>query len=112
MYIVDPFTWSRGTIQERLDRALCNEKWSENFPYAVVVHEHHTHSDHRPPLLVTDYYAATLSQKPKGERRFKAQWLNEDTVNEIVATAWQCTQLMGVGLSLSDRTRVVKAELF
>ena len=46
MHIGDPFTWSRGTIRERLDRSLCNEKWSEKFPYAGVVREHHTHSDH------------------------------------------------------------------
>lgn len=31
MYIGDQFTWSRGAIRERLDRALCTEKWAKFF---------------------------------------------------------------------------------
>lgn len=97
MIVGDIFTWSRGIIRERLDRALCNEQWATKFPYAAVVHKRHVHSDHRPILLDTNYYASVMSQQPKGEWRFEAWWLNKSTVNEIVHTAWERAKLTGLG---------------
>lgn len=61
MYLGDPYTWSRGFIRERLDRALCNDAWASKFPYAVVIHEHHVHSDHRPLVLDTNYFEAAMT---------------------------------------------------
>ena len=112
MSIGDPFTWSRGVIRERLDRALCNEKWANIFPYAAVIHEHHVHSDHRPILLDTEYYSAVIGQKQRGERRFEARWLSECTVDEIVKSAWERAKLAGIGPSLSSRTKLVKDDMF
>lgn len=86
-FIGDKFTWRRGEIRERLDRAVCNEAWSEKFPLAVLSHEPHVHSDHRPLLLDTEYYDGQQLRKPSGGRKFEARWLNESTVDEIVKSA-------------------------
>lgn len=51
-------------------------------------------------------------QQPRGERKFKARWLNETTVDEIVPTAWDRAKLTRVGTSLGDQTKVVKDDLF
>lgn len=50
-FIGPKFTWQRGITLERLDRALCNLKWSERFPNARVRHLHRLKSDHRPLLI-------------------------------------------------------------
>src|SRR4051812_2859682 len=55
-YVGDEFTWSRGAIKERLNRAVCNDGWADKSPHAAVIHEHHVHSDHRPIVLDTKYY--------------------------------------------------------
>ncbi|KAL1151813.1 hypothetical protein V6Z11_A09G067300 [Gossypium hirsutum] len=47
-----PFTWHRGFLFERLDRALGNEAWLRNFPDCMVTHLPKIKSDHRPLLLV------------------------------------------------------------
>ncbi|XP_051221114.1 uncharacterized protein [Lolium perenne] len=38
-YEGDIFTWRRGKIRERLDRAVCNPRWADMFPIAGVVNE-------------------------------------------------------------------------
>ena len=55
-FIGDPFTWRRGEIRERLDRAVCNVQWAHKFPRAAVINENHVHSDHRPLVLDMDYF--------------------------------------------------------
>jgi hypothetical protein len=51
----DIFTWRRGKIRERLDRAVCNPDWSLMFPLAGVVNEDFGKSDHRPVLINTKF---------------------------------------------------------
>lgn len=55
-FIGDQFTWRRGGkgIQECLDRAVCNEAWTNNLPLADLVNEQHVHSDHRLLMLDTE----------------------------------------------------------
>ncbi|XP_020197316.1 uncharacterized protein [Aegilops tauschii subsp. strangulata] len=111
MMIGDTFTWSRGAVRERLDRALSNEMWAENFPYAALVHEHHIHSDHRPILLDTEYFKGLMGQQQNRKRMFEARWLDEGTVNEIINSAWERAKLAGLGPSLADRTKAVLNDL-
>lgn len=47
----DKFTWHRGLIRERLDRALKNEGWSLKFPNANLEHLKYYRSDHRSILM-------------------------------------------------------------
>ncbi|XP_026434310.1 uncharacterized protein LOC113331882 [Papaver somniferum] len=56
-YIGNPYTWTNrrnfpNLILERLDRAMCNEKWFSFFPNSVVYHLVPHASDHCPILLV------------------------------------------------------------
>ncbi|KAH1046922.1 hypothetical protein J1N35_037706 [Gossypium stocksii] len=45
------FTWSRGVVFERLDRAICNDAWNLRFPLSKVLHLQKLKSDHRPLKL-------------------------------------------------------------
>lgn len=110
-YTGDKYTWRRGEIRERLDRAVCNEAWMEKFPLAMLFHEQHVHSDHRPIWIDTEHFDGELLRKRSGGLRFEAKWLQEETVEEIVKSAWERAKLAGIGPSLADRTRAVHADL-
>ncbi|XP_061370915.1 uncharacterized protein LOC133313539 [Gastrolobium bilobum] len=45
------FTWRRGKLQERIDRACANEEWNVVWPNRVVAHLPYFSSDHRPILV-------------------------------------------------------------
>jgi hypothetical protein len=47
-YEGDIFTWRRGKIRDRLDRAVCDPRWPAMFPLARVVNENFDKLDHRP----------------------------------------------------------------
>ncbi|MBA0699332.1 hypothetical protein Goari_000980, partial [Gossypium aridum] len=47
-----PFIWHRGSLFERLNRALGNNAWIYNFPNCMVSHLPKIKSDHRSLLLV------------------------------------------------------------
>ncbi|MBA0823556.1 hypothetical protein Goarm_020281, partial [Gossypium armourianum] len=46
-----PFTWHRGALFERLDRALGNEAWVHNFPSNLITYLPKVKSHHKPLLL-------------------------------------------------------------
>ncbi|MBA0603281.1 hypothetical protein Gorai_003432, partial [Gossypium raimondii] len=46
------FTWLRGGIHERLDRAIGNNVWLTAFPQSLVTYLPRIKSDHRPLLLI------------------------------------------------------------
>ncbi|KAH1098638.1 hypothetical protein J1N35_015559 [Gossypium stocksii] len=68
-----PFTWHKGALFERLDRALANEFWIHNFSNCMVTHLSKIKSDHR-PLLVSLNPSIIL---PRGRMffRFLAGWV-------------------------------------
>ncbi|XP_020599867.1 uncharacterized protein LOC110039215 [Phalaenopsis equestris] len=45
------FTWRRGNVWERIDRALANDHWLNDFLYTTVSHLSMTGYDHRPLLI-------------------------------------------------------------
>ncbi|KAG8494050.1 hypothetical protein CXB51_011564 [Gossypium anomalum] len=45
------FTWQRGEVMERLDRAICNNAWCTLFPISLVTHLPQLKSDYRPLKL-------------------------------------------------------------
>lgn len=79
------FTWQRGRVLERLDRAISNEAWGRAFPNCLVTHLAKIKSDHR-PLLVD----LCLNLKiPRGRPfRFLAGWAQHQNFSEIVNTLW------------------------
>ncbi|KAA3462706.1 Non-LTR retroelement reverse transcriptase [Gossypium australe] len=65
------FTWQRGGVFERLDRAIANEAWCQMFPQCLITHLTRIKSDHR-PLLVNNNLDFKL---PRGRPfRFLAGW--------------------------------------
>jgi hypothetical protein len=107
----DKFTWRRAEVRERLDRAVCNSDWKLLFPLASVSNEPHFRSDHRPVLVDTEFYDANLIRRRSGGRKFEARWLAEESVNEIVKTAWEKAKLQGLAPTLASRSKAVHMSL-
>jgi hypothetical protein len=84
----EKFTWKRGRIRERLDRAVSDGAWNTMHPGAVVLHLDYTKSDHRPILVDTDYQPAVTGSRT-GPRRFEAKWLREAGFRDVVKAAWE-----------------------
>ncbi|KAH9697020.1 reverse transcriptase domain-containing protein [Citrus sinensis] len=80
------FTWSRGLLFKRLDKALCNSDWLIKFMANSVLHLPKVASDHR-PMLVCFEKAASRHQ---GTRpfRFLAPWLTHEHFNSFVKKVW------------------------
>ncbi|XP_071680095.1 uncharacterized protein [Lolium perenne] len=97
-YVGDKFTWHRGHIRERLDRALSNEAWNNKFPHAVLENLPYCKSDHRPILLSLEEQLAHEHLGPK-VLRFEAKWLKEAQFKDIVQQAWEQS---GADLSNTD----------
>jgi hypothetical protein len=87
-YIGNMFTWKRGALRERLDRAVGNAGWPAIFPHTGVHNLTMTGSNHRPIMVDTETYA-TNSVNSNRRRRFEGRWLKEEKVGEVVATAWE-----------------------
>jgi hypothetical protein len=79
----DNFTWKRGRIRERLDKAVANGEWNIMHPGAVLQHLEYTKSDHRPILLDTDYKHIAVNQGKKS-KKFEARWLREKGFRDMV----------------------------
>lgn len=72
-FIGDMFTWRRGHIRERLDRAVANLQWSDKFPQSSLINSESIRSDHRPIMMDTNYLAP--NQGGPKTKRFEARWL-------------------------------------
>jgi hypothetical protein len=88
-YVGDIYTWHRGNMRSRLDRAVGNLTWNQMYLDAAVIHLEYNHSDHRPLLLDTEYYAAQNPVQNKGQRNFEAKWFREENFGEIVKDEWE-----------------------
>lgn len=86
-----PYTWAkkcngRTVLRERIDKALSNIQWKNLFPNTTVVHLPHTHSDHRPILLITNPH--TSSQHSPPPFRFQRMWLTHSDLPSIIHQNW------------------------
>jgi hypothetical protein len=93
----DVFTWKRGQIRQRLDRAIANGQWMNMHPGAVLQHLGYIRSDHWPILLDTKYQAGVGRQK-HGPRRFEAKWLREEGFRQVVEDAWEASGASSTGV--------------
>lgn len=82
------FTWSNNRdgcerVRERLDRALVNKKWIEEFPQMTIIHKPAIGSDHCPILIQTSH------QDIRGIRpfRFEEAWTRELQCEEVIDRA-------------------------
>jgi hypothetical protein len=110
-YVGDKFTWSRADVKERLDRAVCNAEWRLMFPMAGVTNAQHHRSDHRPVIVNIEFHDENLVRRRSGGKKFEARWLAEESVNEIVKTAWEKAKLLGIAPFLATRTSAVHQSL-
>ncbi|KAK5845345.1 hypothetical protein PVK06_001517 [Gossypium arboreum] len=80
-----PFTWHRGSLSVRLDRALGNGAWIQNFPNCRLIHLPKIKSDHRPILLVLN---SSISQ-PRGRPfRFLPGWIEHPGFENFLKENW------------------------
>jgi hypothetical protein len=108
-YTGDKFTWHRGGIRERLDRAIACDEWRGKFPDATVENLNYSRSDHR-PLLLSFGETPTSERQGRALLRFEARWLKEKSFHQVVADAWEASSHQ-VGNGLADRLAVVHDKL-
>lgn len=75
------FTWNRGAIFERLDHALCNQKWEGLAPNTLVTYLHKIKYDHYPLAINFGFGSARRVPQPF---RFLSGWLSHERFNQLV----------------------------
>ncbi|KAH9666870.1 reverse transcriptase domain-containing protein [Citrus sinensis] len=80
------FTWSRGNLSKRLDRAVCNNGWLIKHANSSVMHLPKIDSDHRPILVKFQ----NMDSKHGGPRpfRFLAAWLTDERFGSFMNDSW------------------------
>ncbi|XP_074271629.1 uncharacterized protein LOC141595561 [Silene latifolia] len=86
------FTYDNGQAekdnrQSRLDRALCNEAWSNCFPRAKLIHLDREWSDHAPIKLLLN---RRDERESRGQRlfRFEQIWVGEEGCEDTIRNTW------------------------
>ncbi|WCJ37367.1 DNAse I-like superfamily protein [Euphorbia peplus] len=98
------FTWKRGLLLERLDRAVGNSVWSDTYPRTTINHLPRIKSDHRPLLLsIGNPISHQFFPKPF---RFIRAWLEHPDYQQLVLNAWN--QSEGLDLNISNLTDLLK----
>ena len=80
------FTWSRGFLLKRLDRALCNNEWLLKFTDNSVLYLPKVASDHR--LFLVRFGRIVRGHHGNRPFRFLASWLTNDQFNNFVKQTW------------------------
>lgn len=81
------FTWSTGSVWERLDRCLCNSYWFHCFENSSLLHLNQLKSDHRPIFLrlANDVQGG----KPSNNLfKFQAAWSTHKDFKDFVSSHW------------------------
>lgn len=80
------FTWEKGSLRERIDRACCNLQWQFCFPDAFVMNGLMFKSDHRP--VVVNFGKEDTNGRGPRPFRFQAAWLTHNSFASVVEEAW------------------------
>jgi hypothetical protein len=110
-FVGDAFTWHRGDMRERLDRALANQAWTQSQDKAALLHLEYNHFDHRPLLMDTEYYAAQRAGTNRAQRQFEAKWFREEGFAEIVEANWNAADTGQSPINVLDRLKAMHAGL-
>ncbi|XP_050222224.1 uncharacterized protein LOC126672322 [Mercurialis annua] len=86
-FVGPAYTWTRGTLFQRLDRGLCNNTWSTKFPNVAVHHLARISSDHRPVLI--NLYNQRINVSTQNSFLFLAAWLTHKDFNQVVHNCWK-----------------------
>lgn len=105
------FTWSygsvsRGYMEQRLDRALCNLQFYDAWPISKCVVLPRTCSDHS-ALLISG--AGTLSLGPR-PFKFHSMWLEHLSFKDIVLSCWNASHFYGCPMFvLTSKLKALKS---
>ncbi|XP_027124325.1 uncharacterized protein [Coffea arabica] len=77
------FTWTNGSLWQRLDRALVNEAWTNLFEVAKVSHMLRGRSDHAPLLIKCGSH-----RQHRSSFRFINAWAKHSSFMEVIREAW------------------------
>ena len=80
------FTWSIGSVAERLDRTISNGLWLNKFQEASTWHLPKIHSNHCP--LLVRFGNSSGAREGKRPFRFRVSWLLNDGFNKFVREEW------------------------
>ena len=78
---------------------------------AAVIHLEYNHSDHRPLLLDTDYYASPNSNQMPKQCSFVAKWFREENFGEIVKEEWEAAAGATSPIDVLQRLKAMHAGL-
>lgn len=86
-----PFTYDnkcggRANVQVRLDRAMVDSQWRDQFPECEVAHLTSPCSDHYPIILRCAWETRVRTGKT---RRYEVMWERELALPEVVEAAWK-----------------------
>lgn len=109
-YVGEKFTWHRGRIRERLDRALTNEAWNTKFENAVLTNLEYSKSDHR-PILMNLHINNNQENHGPAVLRFEAKWLKEAHFRQVVQEAWERAGAQNSISSLAGKLALVHDHL-
>ncbi|TYH06512.1 hypothetical protein ES288_A08G160800v1 [Gossypium darwinii] len=79
------FTWQRGGVFEKLDRAIGNVAWCQDFPQFLPTHLTRIKSDHRSLLVNTNSEFKLPKERPF---RFLAGWAQYQDFSNIIKSHW------------------------
>ncbi|PPS07318.1 hypothetical protein GOBAR_AA13325 [Gossypium barbadense] len=102
------FTWNKGLIFERLDRALCNYQWDVKFPCTAVYHLQKVMYNHRPLAIKFG------NEGPKLNRPFRyfiKKWSRETYGHVIAKKRRILARLQGIQKAL-ERFYFKKSDKF
>lgn len=80
------FTWYRGDLMQRLDRAFANNSWLEAFGNSIVLNLPRVYSNHRPILIKN---LNQMRPKRRGSFKFLLPWVTHEKFKKVVKNSWR-----------------------
>ncbi|XP_024042019.1 uncharacterized protein LOC112099143 [Citrus clementina] len=101
------FTWSRGNLSKRLDKAVCNDGWLIKHANSSVMHLPKIDSDHRPILVKLQ----NMDSRHGGPRPFQflAAWLTDERFGSFVNGSWNFLEAVA---DFTQQTRRWNKDIF
>lgn len=88
-------------MEEKLDRALANERWRHISPVARVLNEDNYTTDHT--LLILELGGGRPKHKPRF--RFENAWIGKDARRNIISKRSKDTEGSDITYQITERTK-------
>lgn len=102
-----PHTWYRGSLTERLDRALDNQAWFQKFPNSTLYHLPFTSIPNHCPILLN---LGQLQDNLKIQTSWKYEywWKSLEDYEETISSVWTSSQLSSTSNWLHQAQQMLK----